>query len=544
MGDDGLWWKSGRRLFRRTVTTLAGCGVILAGPAFGAASLTVTATPEDVIEGEDFTLTIEATNDGSGTESNLEAWVFFLIDAAEDTSATLVAPLPDGWTENRDNPQEALVCDLPPLAAGESISRTLTVRTSTASSYFLLPTVVLYDRIGGGFATNDTRFLQIDVVRDFITDSDGDGVADRTESLLGFDPDNAWITPGVPTLDVLVTYAAGAAALYTDNDPTTRINHLFAVANTIAEDSDAGVRYAIAGIQAVTDNDTDSINAALSRMDNASGGFTGIDTARDAVGADLVIHMRPFIEGSGICGLAFVLGVGRAGDIGFGSDGESALGVVNIDCRDRTHAHEIGHILGLGHDRTDADSLGTFNHSRGYGLPDAGDDEGFVTVMGLASNHGLFSNDELNVYSNPSLDCRGRACGVDRSSVSTAADAAGSLRTTAYAASTFRFVDGDSDGVPDHLDAFPADGDERFDTDDDGVGNAADPDDDGDGISDTRELQLGFNALDPSDGLGDPDGDGYDTAEEIVQGSDPNDANSVPLYSSTITRILPALFGS
>lgn len=55
--------------------------------------------------------------------------------------------------------------------------------------------------------------------------------------------------------------------------------------------------------------------------------------------------------------------------------------------------------------------------------------------------------------------------------------------------------DDDNDTVPDDQDAFPLDPDESVDTDGDGVGNATDTDDDGDGQSDVDELECGSNPL-------------------------------------------------
>ena len=82
-------------------------------------------------------------------------------------------------------------------------------------------------------------------------------------------------------------------------------------------------------------------------------------------------------------------------------------------------------------------------------------------------------------------------------------------------------VDSDGDGVPDILDAFPADPDETADTDGDGTGNNADIDDDNDGMPDAWEIA---NNLDPlvNDAAGDPDGDGATNFEEFEDGTGPN----------------------
>jgi len=63
----------------------------------------------------------------------------------------------------------------------------------------------------------------------------------------------------------------------------------------------------------------------------------------------------------------------------------------------------------------------------------------------------------------------------------------------------FQSDDIDSDGVVTTLDAFPLDATESLDTDDDGIGNNADTDDDNDGYSDQHELEMGSDPLDSAD---------------------------------------------
>ena len=86
------------------------------------------------------------------------------------------------------------------------------------------------------------------------------------------------------------------------------------------------------------------------------------------------------------------------------------------------------------------------------------------------------------------------------------------------------------------FDAFPLDPQEQYDTDNDGVGNNADNDDDNDGIEDTLDafpLNPNENLDTDGDGIGDTtdlddDGDGYPDSVEIQGGSDPLDALSQP----------------
>ncbi len=79
-----------------------------------------------------------------------------------------------------------------------------------------------------------------------------------------------------------------------------------------------------------------------------------------------------------------------------------------------------------------------------------------------------------------------------------------------------------------------------LDLDDDGEGDICDLDDDGDGLLDVVETETGI-FVDPADTgtkplLADTDGDGIDDGEEVLAGSDPNDAGSVPVRDVPVSR--------
>jgi cytochrome c peroxidase len=87
--------------------------------------------------------------------------------------------------------------------------------------------------------------------------------------------------------------------------------------------------------------------------------------------------------------------------------------------------------------------------------------------------------------------------------------------------------DSDGDGVADEHDAFPNNPAEWLDTDNDGIGNHADTDDDGDGMPDDWELKYGFNPLDPSDATTDFDNDGLSNLQEYQMKTNPTEPNKL-----------------
>jgi len=124
-------------------------------------------------------------------------------------------------------------------------------------------------------------------------------------------------------------------------------------------------------------------------------------------------------------------------------------------------------------------------------------------------------------------------------------------------------ADSDADGVIDALDAFPNDASAQYDADGDGEPDGKDSDSDGDGISDENEYLIGTNPLsadsdgdglndaaDPlpingfetfdsdGDGIGDEadtddDNDGRSDLQEVIDGTDPLDANDCLKCSAT-----------
>ena len=83
-------------------------------------------------------------------------------------------------------------------------------------------------------------------------------------------------------------------------------------------------------------------------------------------------------------------------------------------------------------------------------------------------------------------------------------------------------VDADGDGVEDAFDGFPDDSRKWADTDRDGIEDSRDPDIDGDGISNSRELSEGTFPY-----KADSDGDGVSDSAELETGTNPVDPRSL-----------------
>lgn len=259
------------------------------------------------------------------------------------------------------------------------------------------------------------------------------------------------------TLDVVLGYTQGFASYHGgQSQALTRLNFLVDVTNEAYVNSQVDARVRLVHTLQVDYADATDNGETLEALTGYKSGTGTIPVpaalqplraARDQYGGDLVSLVRKFNtpENDG-CGIAWLIGGGRTtvdgNDAPFGysvvSDGQDAgTDGKTYFCRQETLGHELGHNMGLQHDRDTADGddnvlqnneYGAFAYSFGYR---AGAGAGnFYTVMA----YGESGQTPYRVFSNPRINlCGGLACGVVD-----AADNARALASTVPVIAQFR----------------------------------------------------------------------------------------------------------
>jgi hypothetical protein len=211
-------------------------------------------------------------------------------------------------------------------------------------------------------------------------------------------------------VDVMVAYTNEMVTRYGSvAGVISRINLLFAYANVAYLSSDVGITLNLVGsLQVGTPNSDPSASPVLNELTNTlSPTYAGVRAARETFGADTVVLMRSFVPQHDGCGIAY-LGGFNVTDIG--DDGPFAYALVNDGsypsgggsafCPLSSLVHEIGHNMGMVHDRpnNNPSDRGATPYAFGYVInPGAvGDDTG--DIMSYAVN-------QATAFSRPTLLC-------------------------------------------------------------------------------------------------------------------------------------------
>ncbi|MCB1044636.1 MAG: hypothetical protein KDC35_16965 [Acidobacteria bacterium] len=211
-------------------------------------------------------------------------------------------------------------------------------------------------------------------------------------------------------IDVMIVYTNGLATRL-GNNLDARLQHLVDLTNDAYNSSQVDAELRLVHTMAVDYPDNTDIGDALSDITNNTGVFSDMESLRDQHGADQVTIVRNLNASGGLitCGIAWLVTTS-----GIQSGARSAYAAVddhNFQCFDLAYAHEVGHNLGLAHDRNTSMEFGggggKFSYSFGYQQPQ----RKFVTVMGYDFT-GVCPCGYTPNFSNPNVSVQGSPTGV------------------------------------------------------------------------------------------------------------------------------------
>lgn len=221
------------------------------------------------------------------------------------------------------------------------------------------------------------------------------------------------IPAGNAIVDIGMFYTPSMATRY-GIGLAARFNALIDRLNLGLSNTNVPVSYLIGHIGPIDYAEATDNSDMLPDFRNGAGGMAHVTGIRVAKGLDIMSAHRAFDypEHDG-CGVGYVTAGGtnggpitsawRGGGWNIVSDG-NAVGGENFGCSFNTTAHEVGHNMGLTHNREDASNPGVHSYSYGWRVPGQLRD-----IMAYPSGSGEM---QYSVFSDPSVTiCGGQPCG-------------------------------------------------------------------------------------------------------------------------------------